>query len=78
MLPTVSNPAVLELEDEAAINIQVLAASLPAVVMNADHATVITLEQVLQLGLEGPSRLLPQPAEVGKGRPPPSGAVPLR
>ena len=66
MLPTVSNPAVLELEDEAAVNIQLLAVSLPAAAMNADHAAVIICEQVLQFGLEGPSRLLSQPAEVGK------------
>ena len=59
MLPTVNNPAVLELEDEAAGNIQVLAAPLRAVVMNADHAAIITLEQVLQCGLEGPSRSPP-------------------
>src|SRR3990172_6896288 len=68
VLPTVDNPAVLELEDDAAANIQAIAAPLCAVVMNADHAAVITLEQVLQCGLEGPSRLLPQPAEVGEGR----------
>ena len=42
VLPTVNNPAVLELEDDAAANIQVLAVPLRAVVMNADHAAVIT------------------------------------
>ena len=35
MLPAVGYPAILELEDDAAVNIQVLAVSLPAVVMNA-------------------------------------------
>jgi hypothetical protein len=59
VFPTVNNPAVLELEDDAAANIQLLAAPLRAVVMNADHAAVVTLEQVLQCGLEGPSRLPP-------------------
>jgi len=68
VLPTVNNPAVLELEDDAAANIQVLAVPLRAVVMNADHAAVVTLEQVPQCGLEGPSRLPHQAAEVGKGR----------
>src|SRR5207244_1979860 len=68
VLPTVSNPAVLELEDNAVANIQVLAVSLRGAALDADHAVVIIRKQVLQLGLEGPSRLLPQPSEVGKGR----------
>ena len=68
MLPTVRNPAVLELEDDAAVNIQLLAVSLRSVVMNADHAAVIICKHVMQCGLEGPSRLPHQPAEVGKGR----------
>jgi hypothetical protein len=38
VLPTVSNPAVLELEDETAFNIQLLAAPLRGVVMNGNHA----------------------------------------
>jgi hypothetical protein len=61
VLPTLGHPAVLELEDEATVNSQVLAVSLRVVVVNADHAAVIICKQVLQLGLEGPSRLLPQP-----------------
>jgi len=46
VLPTVSNPAVLELKDDAAINIQALAASLRAVVMSADHAPLIICKHV--------------------------------
>src|SRR5207248_5378600 len=68
VLPTVSNPAVLELEDNAVANIQVLAVSLCGAALDADHAVVIICKQLLQLGLEGPSRLLPQQGEVGKGR----------
>src|SRR5439155_8602610 len=62
VLPTVNNPAVLELEDDAAVNIQMLAVPLRAVVMNTDHAAVVTLEQVPQRGLEGPARLPHQAA----------------
>ena len=47
MLPTVNNPAVLELEDDAAANIQVLAVPLRAVVMNADHAAVVGLQRLV-------------------------------
>ena len=50
MLPAVNNPAVLELEGDAAANIEVLAVPLCAVVMNADHAAVITLGHVHQCG----------------------------
>ena len=53
MLPTVSNPAVLDLEDEAAVNVQVLAFSLRAVVMNADHVAVIIGKHVPEFGPEG-------------------------
>ena len=45
-----------------------LAVSLRAVVMNANHAAVIIGEHVLRFGLEGPSRLSPISAELGKGR----------
>jgi hypothetical protein len=68
VLPTVGNPAVLDLEDDPAANVQVLAVPLSAVVTNANHAAVITRKQVLQRGLERASRLSPVPAELGKGR----------
>src|SRR5207245_2374874 len=68
VLPTVSYPAVLELEDNAVANIQALAVSLRGAPLDADHAVIIICKQVVQLGLEGPSRFLPNPAEVGQGR----------
>src|SRR3989441_9776141 len=68
VLPTVRNPAVLELEDNTVANIQVLAASLRGAALDADHAVVIIRKQVLQLGSECAPRLLPQPAEVGEDR----------
>jgi hypothetical protein len=46
VFPGVNNPAILELEDDAAANIQALALPLRGVVMNADHPAVITLENV--------------------------------
>jgi hypothetical protein len=55
VLPTVGDPPVLELEDDAVANIQLLAVSLRAAALDADHAAVIICEQVLlQLGLEVP------------------------
>src|SRR3990172_12560357 len=68
VLPTASNPAVLELEEDTAVCIQALAFSFRAVVMNADHAPVIICKHVPQFGLKGASRLLPIPAELGKDR----------
>ena len=59
MLATVSNPAVLELEDDAVADIQVLAVSIRGAALDADHAVVIICKQVLQLGPEGAARLLP-------------------
>ena len=83
VLPTVSHPAVLELEDEATINIQVIAVSLPAVVVNADHQPV-TWKHVPQSGLEAcrslcwsallPTRWGSRPTCVGSG-PPGRGGV---
>src|SRR2546423_13619760 len=67
VLPTVSNPAVLELEDNAVANIQVLAVSIRGAALDADDAVVIICKQALQFGPEGAARLLPQLAEVRKG-----------
>ena len=58
VLPPVSDPAVLELEDDAVANLQALAVSLRGAAVDADHAAVIICKQLLQLGLESPSRLL--------------------
>ena len=66
VLPTVDAPAVLELEDDAAVNIQALAGSRPAVVMHGDHAALVICEHVPQLGPEGSVRSLPIAAELGK------------
>src|SRR5258708_4601010 len=49
MLPTVGDPAVLELEDDAVDNIQVLAIPLPRAALDADHAVLVICKQVLQL-----------------------------
>ena len=68
MLPTINHPAVLELEGQADANIQAPAIALRAVVMNADHAAIITLGQTLQRGPEGPTRLPSEPTEVGDHR----------
>jgi hypothetical protein len=68
VLATVGDPAVPDLDHNAAANVQVLAVPLSAVVMNADHAAVIALEQVLQCGLKGPSRPTHVSAELRKGR----------
>src|SRR4051812_42891343 len=68
VLPTVDHPAVLELEDDAVGNIQVLAVSVRGAALDADHAVVTICGQVAQLGPEGPSGLLRKLAEVRQGR----------
>ena len=55
MLPTVSNPAILELEDDAVANLQVVAVSIGGAALDADHAVVIIANQVLQFGPEATS-----------------------
>ena len=57
VLPTADNPAVLDLEDDAATHIEAMAVPFPAVMVNACHLAVITLEYLLQRGLERTSRL---------------------
>lgn len=59
MLLAVGHAAVLDLEDEAAVNVQALAVSNPAVVMNGDNPALVICSQVLQVGLEGSRGLLP-------------------
>src|SRR5436853_2489099 len=68
VLPTVSHPTVLELEDDAVGNIEVLPASVRGAALDADHVVFAICSQVLQLSPEGPSRLLRQLAEVRQGR----------
>src|SRR5436190_23271429 len=67
VLPTVSHLAVLELEDDAVGNIEVLAASVRGAAMDTSDAVITIFSHVLQLGPEGPSGLLRQPAEVRQG-----------
>src|SRR4051794_32792114 len=69
VLPAVSHPAILQLEDDAVGNIEVLAVSGRGAALHADHAVVAIRGQVLQLSPEGPSSLLRQLAEVRQGRP---------
>src|SRR5438045_324784 len=67
VLPTVSHLAVLELEDDAVGNIEVLAASVRGAALDTDDAVITICSHVLQLGPEGPSGLLRQPAKVRQG-----------
>ena len=53
MLPGIRDPAVLELEDDAAIGIDGLAAARAAVVMQGDHAAVVIGKHMPQRGPEG-------------------------
>src|ERR1041385_6758811 len=67
VLPTVSHLAVLELEDDAVGNIEVLAVSVRGAALDADDAVITICSHVLQLGPEGPLGLLRQLAEVRQG-----------
>src|SRR5206468_9611157 len=68
VLPTISNTAVLELEDDAVADIQALAVPLRGAALHADYPALVICKQVLQLGLKGAPRLLRQLAEVSKRR----------
>jgi len=68
VLPAFDDPAVLEREDDAAVDVQTLAVTFCAVVMKADDPTVVALEHVEQGGPEGPVSLHPVPAELAKDR----------
>lgn len=65
MLAAVHDPAVLELEDDAAVDVQVLAGALGDVVMDADHAAVLVGEHALQIRPERATRLGHVSAETG-------------
>src|SRR5437763_5736390 len=67
VLPTVSHLAVLEFEDDAVGNVEVLAVSVRGAALDADDAVITICSHVLQLGPEGPFGLLRQPAEVRQG-----------
>src|SRR5947199_2612847 len=68
MLPTVNHLAVLELEDDAVGNIEMLAVSVRGAALDADYAVITICSHVLQLGPEGPSSFLRQLGEVRQGR----------
>jgi hypothetical protein len=67
VLSTAQALSILELENEAAINVQLLAVSLRCVVMNADDAAVVTYRHGLQYSFESSTRLASIPPELGKG-----------
>jgi hypothetical protein len=66
VLPGLSDPAVLELEDDHGVIFQVLTLSLRGVLLDADHAVAIICKQVLQSRPEGAPCLLPQSGEIGE------------
>src|ERR671935_2744661 len=66
VLAAVHDPALLELEDGAAVDVQPLAVSLRDVVVNPDHAAVLVGEQALQIGPERAARLGRVAAETGE------------
>jgi hypothetical protein len=65
VLPTVSNPAVLELKGDAVANIQVLAVSLRAAALDADHAAVIICRSCGSAALRGLAAIRPVPTAQG-------------
>src|SRR5436190_15096015 len=85
VLAAVHDPAALELEDDAAVDVQSLSVSLRDVVVNPDHAALLIREHALQIGPEGAARLGHVAAETGEdglpsddvaGEPAPAGGVP--
>ena len=68
VLSSVNHLVVLELEDDAAINLQVSALPVGAVVMNADHRAVITFGHIEQFGFKRPTSVVPIPSELGEDR----------
>jgi hypothetical protein len=66
VLAAVHDPAVLELEDGAAVDVEVLPVALGDAVMDADHPPVLVGEQTLEVGPERPARLGPVAAETGE------------
>src|SRR5689334_8572220 len=67
VLPTVSHLAVLEFEDDAVGNVEVLAVSFRGAALDADDTAITVCSHVLQLGPECPSGFLRQPAKVRQG-----------
>src|ERR1043166_3458672 len=64
VLPPVSHLAVLEFEDDAVGNVEVLAVSVRGAALDADDTAITICSHVLQLGPEGPLGLLRELAKV--------------
>src|ERR1051326_4717800 len=64
VLPTVTHLAVLEFEDDAVGNVEVLAVSVRGAALDADDTAITICSHVLQLGPEGPLGLLRELAKV--------------
>src|SRR5207249_1150916 len=64
VLPAVDEPAVPDLEDDAAVDIKALAGSRSAVVVDGDDAALVVCEHVPQLGTEASPRRAPRGALV--------------
>ena len=65
-LPAVRDLATGDLEDDAAVGVELPTAPLPAVVVKTDHTAVVRSEDLLQRGLERAARLSPVPPELGE------------
>src|SRR4051812_15966036 len=68
VLPSLHDPAVLELKDQTEVISQLLALTRRGVALDAHHPIVIVGKHALQSGPERAPRLLPQPAEVRESR----------
>jgi hypothetical protein len=66
VFPTAYDPAILEFEDNTAVNIELLAVSHPAVMVDADNAAFIIRKYILKFGLEGAFSLAAIAPELGK------------
>jgi hypothetical protein len=85
VLAAVHDPAVLELEDDAAVDVEVPAGALADGVMDTEHPAFLVGEQPLQIGPECAARLGQVAAETGEdglptddvaGKRAPAGGVP--
>src|SRR3974390_1660112 len=68
VFPADQNAAVLEFEDDAAEDVETPAVSLGAVVMNGNHAAIVTFEHIQQVGPEGSAGLAAIAAELSEDR----------
>ena len=68
MLPAVESPAVLELEDDAAVHVQLLAVPLAVLWWMPITRPSSSVRTRCSVGLEGAARLAAVPAELGEDR----------